>query len=370
MKAFGDGLYVGTLNKRSLGSLLDLEVRPQLFPLTLGKDPSSGVVTGTQIWRYDGSSWTAVVPDGFGSKRNEGTRSFAVFDGALYAGTLNQAAGCEVWRSTDGFSWSQVARRGFGTPANESVRGMTVWRNALWVGTLNSRGGELWKYDGSAWTQVAKRGITDPDNATIAELTVFQDQLYVGAWNQKGARMYRYDGATWTDLVGGAAATPAGFGDPATGGFFTIVEFHGGLYATTFNFDRGFSVWRSLDQGLSWQAVVIDGLGDVRQRYGWRLVVHDDRLILGTFVMGDSGPDQYKLGGRLYASTDGVTWTEEVGPHGELVGAGFGDGLNYGVRALESFSGDLYIGTAQCFFCSFPITGAEVWRHDSASCGW
>lgn len=39
------------------------------------------------------------------------------------------------------------------------------------------------------------------------------------------------------------------------------------------------------------------------------------------------------------------------------------------LRSFESFRDQLFVGTAQCFFCTFPITGGEVWRRDAAACG-
>ena len=80
-----------------------------------------------------------------------------------------------------------------------------------------------------------------------------------------------------------------------------------------------------------------------------------------------TGDDAFRVGGRLYRSHDGSTWVEEVGPFGSLAPPGFDDDLNHGLRTLESYQGALFVGTAQCFFCDFAVTGAEVWRRD-ASC--
>lgn len=361
MRTFGDHLYVGTMNS------ITADEGPG--ETSLVRDGSGRELTsdGTEIWRYDGSAWSRVVTAGFGDIGNNGTRNLVVLDDVLYAGTVNPTTGAEVWRSADGASWSQINEDGFGSSANESIRGMAAWRDQLWVGTLNEQGAEVWSYGGAGWTRAAASGVDDPMNDAAAVLYPHLDRLYLGTWNDAGARIYRFDGATWTPLVGGTATTPAGFGDPNTAGILSIVEFQGALYASTRNFKSGFSVWRSLDEGDTWQAVATKGINDARQPYGWVMQVHDGQLFLGTWVQG-LGPNMYQLGGQMYRTADGTTWIEEVGTVGTLAPPGIGDNLNYGIRTLESFQGNLHIGTAQCFFCSFPVTGLEVWERDGATC--
>jgi hypothetical protein len=64
---------------------------------------------GAKIFRYLGPlSWLIETDDGFGDTGNMAVGSLASFNGSLYAGTLNQAEGCEVWRQSgpvfvDGF---------------------------------------------------------------------------------------------------------------------------------------------------------------------------------------------------------------------------------------------------------------------------
>jgi hypothetical protein len=359
MTPFGSALFVGTLETLTSGGG-DAE-------LDRGSAARAAMGEGAEIFRYDGSSWARVVAGGFGDVANEGVRNLVVSGGAIHAGTLNATTGGEVWRSADGVEWTQINADGFGDPANSSVRGMTEWRGQLWVGTVNSLGAQLWRHDGATWTQIARDGLTGPDNDAFADLLVWRDHLYVGTWNDEhGAEIHRFDGTTWEALVGGTASVPAGFGDPNDTGIFSLVEFEGAIYASTRNFITGFSVWRSFDDGASWQRVVDDGFSDPRQRYGWRLHVHQGQLFLGTWVM-TTGDDAFRVGGRLYRSRDGATWVEEVGPFGSLAPPGFADDLNYGLRSLATYQDALFVGTAQCFFCDFPVTGAEVWRRD-ASC--
>lgn len=363
MKAFGDYLYVGTLNHGIAGQIDDLD-SPDPRPTPKQSQPG---VTGTQIWRFDGLDWSQVVGDGFGTRNNEGTRSMAVYKNALYAGTVNARDGLEVWRSSDGATWKSVAKHGFGDPANYSVRSMTTWRKKLWVGTVNARGGELWSYDGSTWARVIAGGIANGRNYALSDLRVSQDRLLVSTWNLDGAEMYQFDGSNWTQLVGGSAAARAGFGDVTNTGIFSTAEFHGALYASTRNYDKGFALWKSKDLGKTWKPVITNGMGDSTQKFGWTLLVHDDQLFIGTLVLGTGETERSLLGGRVYRSPDGTTWGEDVGPNGRLAPPGFGHNLNYGVRTLESFFGELYIGTAQSFV-SKQTTGAEVWKRNSAEC--
>ena len=91
----------------------------------------TGTIMGVcEIWRFDGISWAPVVggtssmPAGFGGN-NKDAMSMAVYGTELYAGTMNDTSGCEVWRY-DGSSWVQEAGAlptadigpGFGSAAN------------------------------------------------------------------------------------------------------------------------------------------------------------------------------------------------------------------------------------------------------------
>ncbi len=66
---------------------------------------TSNSVTGCEIWRYDGLTWTQVNIDGFGDPNNTGTYVMAVYNGSLYIGTENgddesTLTGCEVWKTS------------------------------------------------------------------------------------------------------------------------------------------------------------------------------------------------------------------------------------------------------------------------------
>ena len=74
--------------------------------LLVGTASASG--SGT-LMCYDGTSWSALSADGFGSPGNGAVTSLAVIDEGsgevVYAGTQNEETGCEVWRSTPYTTW-------------------------------------------------------------------------------------------------------------------------------------------------------------------------------------------------------------------------------------------------------------------------
>lgn len=361
MKAFGDHLYVGTLDRGTGAPGDDPDVGAP-------RASNESATTGAQVWRYDGDAWQRVVGDGFGNRFNLGIRNFVVYGGALLAATHNPATGAELWRTSDGVTWKRLGEPGLGNPANLSVRGFVVWRKKLWIGTSNARGAELWTYDGASWSRMAAKGLDDVGNHTFGEIAPLGDQLFIAAWNGRGARIYRFDGSTLAPVVGGAAATRAGFGDSGNIEILSMTAFRGALYASTGNPRNGFAVWRSRDLGASWQSVVQNGHDDPARGYGWRLHEHGDQLYLGTYVAADSDATAAKQGAVLYRTKDGITWVEEVGPRGKLAPAGFGDARNLGIRGLETFFDDLYVGTAQCYGCATSPTGAEIWHRAPEPC--
>ncbi len=361
MKAFGDHLYVGTLNRGSGATSDDPDLAGPVAASEQG-------TTGTQIWRHDGAGWQQVVGNGFGNRFNLGVRNFVVYRDALYAATHNPATGAEVWRSSDGAAWSRVGEPGLGDRGNVSVRGAVVWRKQLWLGTANARGAEVWSFDGTTWRRVVSRGVDDVGNHTVGEIVPAGDQLFIAAWNARGARVYRFDGSAIVPVVGGFAATAAGFGDPGNVEILSMAVFGDALYASTGNPRSGFAVWRTRDLGASWQPVLTGGDGDPSRAFGWRLFPYGEQLYLGTYTSADADTNTTRRGALLYRTKDGSTWVQEVGPRGKLAPAGFGDARNLGIRGLESFFGDLYVGTAQCYGCASSATGAEVWRRAADAC--
>jgi hypothetical protein len=100
-----------------------------------------------------------------------------VFNGYLYAGTVNFDEGGQIWRSSDGTEWTQM---NFGDANNKAVYPRGVFDDYLYVGTFNSvTGGEIWRSsDGTVWAQVSEDGFGDSNNVITYAEVVFNDCLY------------------------------------------------------------------------------------------------------------------------------------------------------------------------------------------------
>jgi hypothetical protein len=382
MKTFDDHLYVGTLNT-TIGLPFEhwpFDLPPECWLSSLAAaegfpdipgipdipeipDFTRFFSEGAELWRYNGSTWEQVADRGFGDVGNAGIRTMETYHGRLYAGTFNTDTGCEIWRSRDGVNWKQFGSDGLLNPLNISVRGMAVWGDRLYIGISSPVGGQVYSTGGRVWLPHALPGFGDFKNFSVSELVGHKNRLFAGTWNPTGCQIYRYDGLLWKQVVGPEAATPAGFGDRYNVGVMSMIEFQGSLYAGTSNFLTGFTIWRSDDVGASWEKVGRSGFGDFRAKYAWDMEIHDDQLFVGTFVMGLMAP--FRHGAALYRTGDGQRWVREVGVLGRLALPGFGDINNYGIRSLEPFGDNLYMGTAQCFFCPLPVGGTEIWRRDS-----
>jgi hypothetical protein len=181
-------------------------------------------LTGCEIWRYDGVSWTPVVGGGaamgagFGDTNNGTVPSMSSFGAYLFAGTYN-INGCQVWRY-DGTAWVQVAGQdppgtsgtgpGFGDHYNTAALCMQACDSRLFVGTQNltpgANGCEIWAYDGTAWSKLVGAGLSGSDargfgnanNSGAQSMGVLNSRIYVGTWNNNGCEI-RFDkfATTW-----------------------------------------------------------------------------------------------------------------------------------------------------------------------------
>lgn len=112
----------------------------QLYAATAG-GPDTTV--GMGVWRCqacDGSDWSQVTPDDFGTPGITGPAALAVHQDALYLVASNPTSGIEVWRTQSGAAWEQVNEDGFGTPNNAalySANAVVSMVDRLFVGTSN-----------------------------------------------------------------------------------------------------------------------------------------------------------------------------------------------------------------------------------------
>ncbi len=300
---------------------------------------------GAQLWRTaDGHTW-AQVPTGF--TQTAGLDDLAVWSDALYAairpmGGAGVPSGGGIWRSDDGWTWSPVVEHGFGQAANEQILPLAPLSGTLYAGTTNpTAGAQVWRSaDGLQWEQVAAAGFGRPANSAIGALAAWKGYIYAGTWNETtGAEVWRSDGLTWTSVLSG------GLGDPANLAVTALAPFQDRLYALTVNRDDGAQLWRT-DDGLTWTVALSGGLGNPRNEEGGGL------FPWAGFLYAVLGNPYY--GAEVWRTADGLTW-EQVGFRG------WGDVGNVGpagARSLALFGNRLFVGTVRD---PASPSGGEVW---------
>ena len=294
-------------------------------------------VAGGGMWRScDGLSWMQVNSNGFGDVCNAKTIPNVVYGNCLYASTYNETTGTEVWMTEDGTNWTQINLGGFGDRNNVGTERAAVFNGDYYIGTSNDvTGGELWRLSCGVWMQVNEDGFGDLNNVT-ADPYVFKDHLYVGTVNfETGGELWRSsDGTTWTQV------STDGFGDPTNLETYASVAFKDELYVGVANLDAGVSIWRSSD-GTTWTQVSSGGFGDPTNMWGYPYLVFDGNMYLGT--------GNEVTGTELWRSSDGENWTQ-------VNADGFGDVNSRDSYPWFAFNGALYVGTWN------EVTGCEIWR--------
>ncbi|MCA9771485.1 MAG: putative metal-binding motif-containing protein, partial [Myxococcales bacterium] len=251
-----------------------------------------------------------------------------------------------------GAVFQPVATGGMGDITNNKIwYPMIRYNGYLYLGSgwfnAAQEGCEIWRSGdgGATWGQVAQTGIVgNSKNRFVIDFEIFGGDLYLAAVNNvDGGGVWRSsDGLTWTQVN-----TP-GFGDSTNIGVTQLQEFQGYLYAGTWNIDEGSELWRSPD-GNAWEIVADDGYGfGFETRDTTILTVRGDTMLVAT--------ENFEFGGQLYATTDGLTFTQ-VNPNG------FDGNDNVNVFGLAYFHGDLYAST-------WNATGGEVWRRPWGGSVW
>ena len=142
--------------------------------------------TGTEIWKYNGSSWSKANADGFGHSNHRRTHDFAIYNNKLYA--VGEYGDVMRWNS--GTSWTNVNNTYSKTNLSaESFNGK------LFVGTRDtSLSCQIWSYNGSSWTQENSNGFGDANNRDLQSMAIFDSRLYVGTFNFTGAQVWKSGG--------------------------------------------------------------------------------------------------------------------------------------------------------------------------------
>jgi hypothetical protein len=343
-------IYVGTLN---------LDFRPIHFsdlpplqgalddPIAYWEDIEALIKThGGEIWCYDPAdgSWTKVHDMEGIEPSNIGFRNMINYQGRLFAGTLNIEGPAEIWTSENGTDWSLSLEL---SGQNQAVRGQAVVGDYLYAGTDNrDRGAQLWRFDGETWELFhVFEGVL-----MIGVLEEMDGMLYIGTWDIPGGfELYRYNGAEFELLV------TKDMHSEYDAGIMAMHPFLGKMYMGTSNFIEGFGLYTYDPVTDEFEMAAPRGFWQPSNTYAWRLEVHGNRLFLGTFTSGNwNGGKAFDQGLQLWSTEDGEWWHIEVPD-------GFGDVENYGVRALLSAGGRLYVGTANNMFTGH---GTQVWMRE------
>ena len=252
-------------------------------------------------------------------------------------------------------SWQQINEDGFGDKHNVGVRAMIVFAGYLCVGVTNFNlsskevnGCELWCYNGTDWIQVVGNrssasigpGFGNNNNAECSILIEFKHMLYAGtANNRDGCELWRTKNPVtgpWEKVI------DKGFGYRSNLAMWSAEIFMGFLYIGTINFPNGCQIWRT-SNGTDFETVVggrshtPGGFGESMNMYAWYMKEYNGKLLVGT---------QNIFGGEIWRSPDGTSWECLVGLKGDYPRSFQIDDLNWGIRTLTIFKGDLYAGTA------------------------
>jgi SAM-dependent methyltransferase len=334
--------------------------------------------TGTRLMRStDGKSFEVVSRAGLVGPDVVCLRTLQAFKGRLYTSPIgrasrapneavrpNEAALPVVLESTDPTTddWRVVSLPGFGNPNNVGVFELGVFDGHLYATTINYVSGfELWKTDAEGrppyrWTKVLASGAyRGRHNEGGASLFPFDGALYVGTGISGGgynrfhnigpaaAEVIRvFPDDSWDLLVGAPRATPDGMKAPLSG------------------LSPGFDNYCN---GYSWRMAVHEGWLYV-STYNWAvflpyLTFDGAPEAVGKFVE-DRG--EYALaaefgGAELWRTRDGRRWVP-------VVRDGFGTPFNFGFRNLVSTPGGLYIGSANPFGPMIAVQTDEGWTYE------
>ena len=94
--------------------------------------------------------WTSGSTPGFGSAANQVVSGLGVYNQALYAGTTNDG-GAQLWKKAASgpellaADWTSLINPGFGNAKNTGINHLFVYGNRLYASTVNeTQGGEIW----------------------------------------------------------------------------------------------------------------------------------------------------------------------------------------------------------------------------------
>ena len=262
-------------------------------------------------------------------------RSFAVLNGTLFVTATNYGGEGYIIGSSNpsagNDAWFQASPLPSGTGAMP-VFDIATFNNRLYAGgtNLNNGTGFFVNYTDATGTPpyTFQNVITNsggaPGNQTATAFQVFNNQLYAGAGLLLNTKMVAINpDNTWQLLYGNPILPPSA---PA----ITPLSGVGDC------FDNQFSeqVWL--------MRVVPSGAHQGLYSSVWDGSINYDKY----YQLGNVAEPQW--GADLLATRDGTHWTE-------VTTTGFGDGLNYGIRSMQSTPFGLFLGSARV------AGGLQIW---------
>jgi len=300
-----------------------------------------------QVWSTkDGRNWSFAWDANSILPGYDQIDHLSVFKDQLYAvlGDFEGDLPGVVVRTPDGLSWESVAEAPhYGDEEEGEV--------SQFSGKFTSFQGSLyapitfyawWPGDFMIYTRLWRTSSGDPGTwedvftfpnwmEGIASMATFKGALYVSSFwgaNENGeptVEIWRsFDGVSWE------AVTMDGFGDPGNILSWGFGQKDGYIYIGLGNFEGG-QIWRTKD-GMNWQPVTTDGLGNPNN-VAFSFVTYQN--LLYTYSVND------QEGCIVYASKDGLHYTPANEP-------GWGDPANIAVwqdAAWVIFKGALYMGS-------------------------
>ncbi|MDD3762278.1 MAG: hypothetical protein PHP86_03180 [Nevskiales bacterium] len=312
-------------------------------------------------------------------------RTLQVFGGRVHTTPTSSTAGAR--RASDSIgseatiyatddlqsaNWRPVCDEGFGQADNVTVFEMHVFDGHLYAATVNRNGLELWKTPGGEvpyrWTRVLQRGAWRGafDEVGVA-LCDFNGALYIGTGVLNGGyhRAFQIGPAaaeilrvwpddSWDLLVGDPRVTPDGLRYPLSG------------YSS--GFDNMFA-------GYVWRMAVHDDYL-YAGTFSWAsalpflpMHVWPEDVVALVHRWGVANLVRHHGGCELWRSRDGAYWEP-------VTRNGFGNPYNWGIRNIVSTPGGLYVATANPYgptiaqqqengdwaYGPNPRGGCEVWR--------
>ncbi len=328
------------------------------------------------LWRSasgDYGDWEAVLAlDSFGAS----VRWIEQMDGRVYLAVAYDSFGAEpppgqVWASDDGVNFEPIMEDGFGDPNNRGVQALIEYNGWVYAGTMNDAAGfQIWKFrpngnepGGYEYVKVVENGGPSPRNENAGMPKVFKGklyfgtQLYIGGFNPRtgnafwGCNIIRIDKKdNWETIVGpdSLSGYDAGFNHFTNAYLWWMEEHDGWLYASTFNL--GWALARIMEDPERVEEL-IEGI----QKQSLT-----DNVFLQLLAMLDTETihELTRAGGDIYKSFDGVSWQP-------VTTDGLGDPNNYGWRTMVSSpDGGLYVGSAN------PTSGTQVYRGQVSRSSW